>query len=145
MDASHTDKNVTRRGHTGFIVFLNREPIIWHSKIQNTVKSRNFSSEFIEAKSCVEHITSLHFKLRMLRISVVDSTKILCDNESVVNNFSIFPSTLNENHISIAYHFVMWNLAAGVIKVTWIDNNSNLADAMKNRLTTEKRGTLFGQ
>ena len=104
------------------------------------MKSRNFSSEFIEAKSCVEHITSLHFKLRMLRISVVDSTKILCDNESVVNNFSIFSSTLNENHISIAYHFFRWHLSEGVIKVAWIYNNANLLDAMKNRLTSEKRG-----
>ena len=43
------------------------------------------------------------------------------------------------------YHFVSWNVAAGVIKVVLIDTNDDLAEDMKNKLTAEKRGTLFKQ
>ena len=44
VDASHAANKVTRRSHTGFIIFVNRGPIIWYSKRQNTVESSSFSS-----------------------------------------------------------------------------------------------------
>ena len=135
MDDSHAANKLTRRGHTGFIILLNRAPIIWYRKIQNNVEAIAFYSEFIAPISCVEHMTTLRFKLHMLRIPVVDSTKILCDNESVVKNSSILSSTLNKKRISIAYHFVRWHIEAGVIKVAWISTNENLADTMTKRST----------
>ncbi len=66
VDASHNANKVTRRSHTaGFVIFLNRAPIIVYSKRQNTVEQANtFStSEFIAMKACIEHITALRFKL----------------------------------------------------------------------------------
>ena len=93
----------------------------------------------------MEHKTALSFKLCMFGIPVVDYTKVLRYNASVVNNSSILSSTLNKNHISIAYHFVRCQVAEGVINVPWADTNANLEDAMTKRLTAEKRGDLFGQ
>ena len=75
----------------------------------------------------------------------MDSSKILCDNESVVKKNSILSSTLNKNCISIAYHFVMSHISAGVIKVEWIDTNAILEDPITRKMTTEKRGDLFGK
>ena len=80
----------------------------------------------------------------MLGIPVVDPIKILCGNESLINNYSILSSILNKNHIFIAYHVVRCHIAAGLVKFAWIDTSSNLVDAMTNILTSEKRGTLFG-
>ena len=144
VDASHAANKVTRRSHTGFIIFLNRAPIIWYSKRQNTVEASTFSSEFIAMKACVEYITALRFKLRMFGVPVLEPTKVLCDNESVVKNSSILASTLNKKHSSIAYHSVRWNVAAHVIQVAWINTHLNLADAMTKRLTADKREKLFG-
>jgi len=62
-DASHAANKVTRRSHTGFIIFLNKAPIIWFSKRQNTVEASTFSSEFIATKICIEYIAALRFKL----------------------------------------------------------------------------------
>jgi hypothetical protein len=59
VDSSHAANKVTRRSHTGFIIFINRAPIIWYSKRQNTVESSTFSSEFIALKACIEAITAL--------------------------------------------------------------------------------------
>ena len=92
-----------------------------------------------------ENKTSLSFKLRILGIPVVDPIKILCGNESLINNYSILSSILNKNHISIAYHVVRCHIAAGLVKFAWIDTSSNLVDAMTNILTSEKRGALFVQ
>ena len=47
FDASHAENTVTRRSHTGFVIFVNRAPIIWYSKRQNTVKASTFLSDFL--------------------------------------------------------------------------------------------------
>lgn len=144
VDASHAANKVTRRSHTGFILFLNRAPVLWYSKRQNTVEASTFSSEFIAAKCCVEHITALRFKLRMFGVPVNEPTTMLCDNKSVVKNCTILSSTLNRKHSSIAYHSVRWAAAAGIIRTAWIPTDANLADAMTKRLTVQKRDALFG-
>jgi hypothetical protein len=45
---------VTRRSHTGYVVFLNRAPVVWYSKRQNTVETSTFSAEFIALKVIVK-------------------------------------------------------------------------------------------
>ena len=42
VDASHAANKVTRRSQTGYIIFLNRAPILWYSKRQNTVETSTF-------------------------------------------------------------------------------------------------------
>ena len=144
VDASHAANKMTRRSHTGFILFVNRAPIIWYSKRQNTVESSTFSSEFIALKTCMESIVALRYKLRMFGIPFEGPTKVLCDNKSVVNNSSKIESKLNKKHNAIAYHAVRWAVAAATIVVGWIDGEWNLSDAMTKRLTAQQREFLFG-
>ena len=144
VDASHAANKVNRRSHTGFLIFLNRAPIIWYSKRQNTVESSTFSSEFIAMKACMESITSMRFKLRMFGVPIEGPANVLCDNQSVVNNTSKIESVLNKKHSSIAYHAVRWSVAAGVLRVGKVDTNDNLADAMTKILSSIKRKFLFG-
>ena len=143
VDASHAANKVTRRSHTGFILFLNRAPIIWYSKRQNTVESSTFSSEFIAMKACMESIVAMRYKLRMFGIPLDTAADVLCDNQSVVNNSTKTSSTLNKKYCSIAYHAVRWSVAARILRVGKVDTDENLADAMTKRLTVEKRNYLF--
>ena len=106
VDASHDANKMTRRSHTGFILFINRAPIMWYSKRQNTVESSTFSSEFIALKTCMESIVALRYKLRMFGIPFEGPTQVLCDNKSVVDNSSKLESKLNKKHNAIAYHAV---------------------------------------
>jgi len=38
VDADHAGCKETRRSHSGIIIFVNRAPILWFSKRQNTVE-----------------------------------------------------------------------------------------------------------
>jgi hypothetical protein len=144
VDASHAANKMTRRSHTGFILFVNRAPITWYSKRQNTVESSTFSSEFIALKTCMESIVSLQYKLHMFGIPFEGPTQVLCDNQGVVDNTSKIESKLNKKHNAIAYHAVQWAVAAATIIVGKIDGEWNLADAMTKRLTALRREFLFG-
>jgi len=146
VDASHASNKKTRRSHTGYLIFINRAPVMWYSKRQQTVEASTFSSEFIAMKACIEAIQHLRFKLRMFGVPMDKghATNIFCDNESVVNNSTKLESVLNKKHNSIAYHYTRWNCAAGVVTVAWISSKENLADPFTKRLSAPVREYLFG-
>eukprot|EP00978_Attheya_sp_CCMP212_P043638 scaffold288169_cov38-Attheya_sp.AAC.1 len=85
--ADHAGNQVTRRSHTGILIFLNRAPISWFSKKQNTVESSTFGSEFVAMKTAAEQIMALRYKLRMFGIPIDGPANVFCDNEAVVTNF----------------------------------------------------------
>ena len=147
-DASHGANKRTRRSHTGYVIFVNRAPVKWISRRQQTVETSAFSSEFIAMKQCIEDIEHIRFKLRMFGIPISEQypeTHIYCDNKSLVTNASTVQSTLNKKHSSIAYHFTRWNVAASVIKVAWVQTKDNLADAFTKLLSEPARDYLYGQ
>jgi hypothetical protein len=59
VDADHAGCRVTRRSHTGVIIFVDRAPILWFSKKQNTVESSTFRSEFVAMRIAIEMIEGL--------------------------------------------------------------------------------------
>ena len=99
---------------------------------------------FLALKTCFENIVALRYKLRMFGVPIDGETKILCDNQSVVNNSSKIESVLNKKHSSIAYHMVRWSVAAGIVRVGKVLGDYNLADAMTKRLGHVRREELFG-
>ena len=128
-------------------MFVNKAPIKWVRKRQQTVETSAFSSEFIALKHCIEDIEYLRFKLRMFGVPINKdrpATMILCDNEAVVKNSSKVESTLNKKHSALAYHFARWNVAAKVCTIGWISTQENIADAMTKRLPASTRNKLFG-
>ena len=130
VDADHAGCRVTRRSHTGVLIFVNRAPILWYSKRQNTVEASTFGSEFIAAKVAVEMVEGLRYKLRMMGIQVDGPTNVFCDNESVVKNSTKPESTLKKKHNAIAYHRVREAQAAGIVRIAKEDGETNLADML---------------
>ena len=145
VDADHAGNLVTRRSQTGILIFVNRAPIIWYSKRQNTVETSTFGSEFVAMRIAVELIDSLHYKLRMFGIPIEGPTNVYCDNEAVTQNTTIPESTLKKKHYSIAYHHSHEAVAAGTIRVTKEDGKTNLADVLTKLLPQAVKEFLCDQ
>ena len=109
---------------------MNRAPILWFTKRQNTVESSTFGSEFVAMRIAVEMIEGLRYKLRMMGVPIDGATNVFCDNDSVVKNASLPESTLKKKHNAIAYHRVRETIAAEVIRVAKEDGETNLADIL---------------
>lgn len=144
VDASHASNKVTRRSHSGYVLFINQAPIIWFSKQQQTVETSTFSSEYIAMKVCIEGVQHLRYKLRMFGIPVEEETYILSDNESLTKSAVNVESKLEKKHNALAYHYTRWAIAAGMVKIAWINTKENLADAFTKRLPRHVREYLFG-
>jgi hypothetical protein len=134
VDADHAGNRVTCRSQTGILIFVNRAPIIWYSKRQNTVETSTFGSEFVAMRIAVELIEALRYKLRMFVIPIEGPTNVFCDNEAVTKNATIPESTLKKKHNSIAYHRTREAVAAETICVTKEDGATNLADVLTKLL-----------
>lgn len=139
VDADHAGDRVTRRSHTGILIYLNCAPISWYSKAQSTVESSMFGSEFVALRILVEMLEALRYKLRMFGIPIDGPTNVFCDNKSVVTNSTVPTSTLKKKHNSIAYHRVREAVASGVLRVAKVHTSENLADL----LTKPLGGTLL--
>jgi hypothetical protein len=131
VDASHARNKITRRLHSGILIYLNKAPIIWHSKAQKTVETSTFGAEFISWKTGTELIKSLRYKLRMMGVPLEGPANVLVDNDSVVKNSTIPMSVLQKKHNSICYHFVREAVAAHCIRIAYIPSSENLADILK--------------
>ena len=143
VDASHASNKVTMRSHSGIFIKLNRAPIAWYSKRQNTVESSTFGSEFVALRIATEMCQALRYKLRMFGVPIDGPTSVMCDNKSVQTNASIPTSQLGKKHNAICYHKVRECVAAGVIRVGWVQSQDNLADLFTKVLKVTARVPLL--
>eukprot|EP00978_Attheya_sp_CCMP212_P034406 scaffold143909_cov63-Attheya_sp.AAC.2 len=134
VDADHDGCLATRRSHTGVILFVNRAPINWYSKRQNTVESSTFGSEFVAMKTAVEMTEGLRYKLRMLGIPIEGPVYVFCGNEGVVKNSANPESTLKKKHNAVAFHKAREACASNMIRIAKEDGETNLSDILTKLL-----------
>ena len=130
VDSDHAGDKVTRRSRTGILIFLNRAPILWYSKKQNSIETSSFGSEFMAMKTGVELLEGLRYKLRMMGVPIDGPAHVKADNMSVIKNSSMPESTLKKKSNSIAYHYVRERVAANVLRISYEPTESNLADML---------------
>ena len=140
MDADNGGDQVTRRSRTGILIYVNKAPIMWYSKRQNTVETSTYGSELVAMRQAVDMIKALKYKLWMFGIGIMENeTKIFGDNNTVIINTSVPESTLKKKHHSLNYNYVREAVAAGVTLIFKVDTGSNLADLFTKLLDKVKR------
>ena len=56
---------------TGFIIFINKTPIKWYTKRQNTIETSTFGAELVAARIATEYTMEMKYKLRMLGVPLL--------------------------------------------------------------------------
>jgi len=113
---SHATKLVSRQSRTGVLIYVNKAPIVWYSKKQNSIEASSVRSEFMTLKTGVKLLEGLVYKLQMMGVPVEGYCHTCVDNMSVVNNTSIPESVLKKKSTSIAYHYVRSKCAENILR-----------------------------
>jgi hypothetical protein len=113
---------------------VNRAPVVWFSKHQNTVESSTFGSEYFALKTAIDLVEALRYKLCMFGIPIDGSTIVFCDNESVVTSATRSESTVKKKHVSIAYHCCREAQVAGYVRIGSIKGMDSVADLLTKLL-----------
>jgi len=86
---------ISGRSVTGILHLLNMTPVDWYSKLQTTVETATFGSEYVAARTATEQILDLRLTLRYLGVPLDGPSFMFGDNESVVNTASVPWPSLN--------------------------------------------------
>jgi hypothetical protein len=129
VDSDHAGEQFTRRSRTGCVIYLNMAPIVWFSNRQPTVESSVFGAEFVVMKNGIEACRGLHYKLRIMGVTLSGPTYVYGDNMSDVHNTQRPESVLKKKSNSICYHAVRESVAMGesiIINVPSVDNPDDI-------------------
>ena len=130
VDANLYHDVVTGRAVTALLHFINQTPFDWYSKRQATVESATFGSEFVAARTGIDHIVDIRTSLRYLGVPIKGKTYMFGDNKSVVKNASVPHSELKKRHMALSYHKTREAIASGMVAFYHIPGKLNPADIL---------------
>jgi hypothetical protein len=130
VDANLFHDLISGRSVTGILHYLNQTPIDWFSKLQTTVETATFGSEYVAARTCTEQILDLRLTLRYLGVPIDGASFMFGDNESVVNTAAVPHSKLHKRHNALSYHRTREAIAAGITRFHHIGSKTNPSDIL---------------
>ena len=130
VDANLYHDLISGRSVTGILHFLNKTPVDWFSKLQSTVETATFGSEYVAARTCTEQIIDLRNTLRYLGVPLVGTSMMFGDNKSVVDSATVPQSKLTKRHNALSYHRTREAIAAGITRFHHIRGETNPADIL---------------
>jgi hypothetical protein len=130
FDANLYHDIITGKSVTGILHMFNQTPIDWFSKLQGTVETATFGSEYVAAKTCTEQIIALRLTLRYLGVPIKGSTMVFGDNETVINTASTPHARLQKRHNALSYHKARSSHAARILRMNHIPGDRNPADIL---------------
>ena len=130
IDANLYHDMISGRSVTGVLHMFNKTPGDWFSKLQSTVETATFGSEYVAARTATEQIIDLRLTFRYLGVPLTGPSMLFGDNETVVNTASVPNSKLHKRHNALSYHRVREGIAAGIIRFHHIKGKENPADIL---------------
>jgi hypothetical protein len=137
-DADHAHDLVARRSIIGILVMLNKTPIRWISKRQQTVETSTYGSGLVASRIATVLILEIRYMLRSLGAALNGPAFMLGDNMSVVLNTTVPSSVMKKKHNAIAYHRVREAIAARTMRFAYIKSEENFSDVLVKPVSNEK-------
>ena len=129
-DANLMQDLVTGRSCTGILHLINQNPCAWFCKLQNSVETATYGSEFVAARIATDQIMDLRYTLRMLGVPIDGKAYMFGDNQSVITSSTLPHSSLNKRHNALSYHRVREAIASDVMWFFHIAGTDNPADVL---------------
>ena len=128
-DSDYAGASLDRKSTTGGCQFLGSRLISWQCKKQTVVANSTTEAEYVAAASCCGQVLWIQNQLLDYGYNFM-KTKIHIDNESticIVKN-PVFHS--KTKHIEIRHHFIRDSYEKGLIEVTKVHTDNNVADLL---------------
>ena len=130
VDANLYHDLISGRSVTGILHMANKTPLDWYSKMQSTVETATFGSEYTAAKTCTQQIIDLRNTFRYLGVPIAGPHMMFGDNESVVNTASLPHAKLAKRWHALSFHCCREAIAAGILRFVHVNSEDNAADIL---------------
>ena len=135
VDASFGSDPITRRSHSGYVIFNNGGAISWKSGLQKMVTLSSCESEYIGLCSAVVEICYLRQLAEELGRKQKEGTVLWEDNKScIILAEGETSGGGRSKHIDIKFRFITEKIKSGKVRVRYIPTSWNYADLMTKPL-----------
>ena len=76
VDSDFAGDQKNRRSRSGYIIHLNRAPIMYYSKRQGSLETSVFGAEFVAVKTGRDDLRGLRHKLRIMGVPLTMQVKL---------------------------------------------------------------------
>lgn len=135
----------TRRSVTGYIMMLGQSPVSWKSKKQNTVSKSSSEAEYRAMSAAASEITWLVRLLEELGVSSLQPVTLHCDNKSAIHIATNPVLHDRTKHIAIDCHFTREKVMEGLIQLTYLPTQLQLADVLTKILPSQQFQLLLSK
>ena len=126
----------SRRSVTGYLVYVNGCPVAWRSRQQKVTSLSSCESEYYAITEVATEMMYIKQIFDFLEIEVELPMTIKCDNQGAVFLAKNETST-HTKHVDVRYHFIRELVEQGVIRLEYINTESNTADALTKNLPVD--------
>ena len=133
-DADWAGSVVDRKSTSRCFFTLGSASISWMSRKQKSVALSAAEVEYIVASMAYCEVAWLRKLFSELFGHVLDTTVILCDNQSGIHLSENFVFHNQSKHIDIRYHFVWDMVQRGVVRLHHIGTDQQVADILTKPL-----------
>lgn len=130
---------------TGYLMVLGNSPISWKSKKQHTVSKSSSEAEYRAMSSAASEITWLVRLLTELGLSDLPPVLLHCDNQSamrIAHNPVFHERT---KHIAIRCHVTREKILEGLVQLTYLPSQLQLADILTKFLPAHQLQPLLSK
>ncbi|CAK9803102.1 Retrovirus-related Pol polyprotein from transposon TNT 1-94 [Anthophora quadrimaculata] len=125
-----------RHSFSGMVMLFGGNIVKWRTVKQKSLSTSTMEAEYVSLANGVKEAMWLNMFMSELGLIdyVSDSLQINCDNQAAIDFAKNRMEKNRTKHIDIAYHIVRENLEKGLIHLTYVPSNENLADGMTKGL-----------
>ena len=124
----------SRRSVTGYVMLLGRSPMSWKSKKQATVSRSSSEAEYRAMASAASEITWLIQLLQDLGVYNLEPVLLHCDNMSAIHIAKNPVFHERTKHIEVDCHFTRDKVLEGLLQLTYLPTQNQLADVFTKAL-----------
>ena len=133
-----------RKSVTGWIAYVNGDPVSWASKKQSTVAQSSCEAELYAASAATNELLWLRSLLSELGIASRTQSKLYVDNQGAIEVAKHGVKSDRTKHVDIKYHHITDVIEKGLITVEWVATEEQQADIMTKALAVQTFSKLQG-
>lgn len=137
-DSDFAGEKESRRSRTGCLVMINRAPVVWLSQKQVTNTISSTEAEFVAATSSSTYILWLRNILSEVGLQISGAIELKMDNQSAMKLIKNPTHHHDTKHIDIKVKFIRDHYQKGIIDVTFVPTDKQLADFLTKPMSASK-------
>ena len=126
--------SVDHRSITGFVLYLNTNPIHWGTNNQPTVSRSSIEAEYRALATSAAEMTWVHILLCELHMFLFEIPTLRCDNCSAISLASNPLFHARTKHSELDYHFVREKVTEKDLVVAFVTSEEQTADIFTKSL-----------